>query len=273
MLLAEIMWSRDKVDAMLVRENEEALRMEQLGKRFPGTSLVEVLHSIDLALNKGEFLSIVGPSGCGKTTLLRIIAGLLQPTSGKVIVAGVSNGLVGHSILVFQDYARSLFPWRTVRSNVELALERSELSRREREQTADEHLNRVGLSSFRGHYPFELSGGMQQRLALARALAYKPELLLMDEPFGALDATTRESLEDLVLGLWDEIGFTSILVTHDVEEALYMAQKVAIMTTNPGSIAHILSVPLPYPRHQLTTREAPEFLSLRRQVRATITGG
>ena len=215
----------------------------------------------------GEFLCIVGASGCGKTTALRLAAGLYQPTSGKVNFDGQPMREPRREIaIVFQDYGKALLPWRTAAGNVSLALEAGGMPSAERPARIEELLRTVGLPGHAGKYPSEMSGGMQQRLQIARCLAQEPKTLLMDEPFGALDAMTRQGLQDEVLSLVAASGATVIFVTHDLDEAIYLGDRVIGLLPHPGRIGIELSVNLPRPRDQLSTREHPEFLRLRRQL-------
>ena len=226
-----------------------------------------ILRDIDFSIGRGEFVCVVGPSGCGKTTLLRLLAGLLQPSKGTVehdghAVAGPARDVA----VVFQDYGRALLPWRTVAGNVSLALEAGGVPKRDRADIIAPLLQTVGLSHHAGHFPAQLSGGMQQRVQIARCLAQQPTLLLMDEPFGALDAMTRQSLQDEVLRIVARSLTTVLFVTHDLEEALYLGDRVVALRPHPGRVAAIFDVALPRPRDQLTTRELPEFLKLRREL-------
>jgi NitT/TauT family transport system ATP-binding protein len=225
------------------------------------------LDGVTFDVAAGEFVSIVGPSGCGKSTLLRAVAGLLRPGRGEVrlhdrTVSDVPDDLS----VVFQDYGRSLYPWLSVLDNVALPLRRRGLGRRERRAAAAAALEPVGLAGAAGKYPRELSGGMQQRAAIARALAYRPSLLLMDEPFGSLDAQTREDLEDLVLRLRRQHDMTVLFVTHDIDESVYVADRVLVLSAAPGRVAADLPVELPPERDQLTTRALPAFVALRTEI-------
>ncbi|MCI0563209.1 MAG: ABC transporter ATP-binding protein [Nitrososphaera sp.] len=240
------------------------LTLERVSKSFPDKDGRQVLSNLDLTLSKGDFLSVVGPSGCGKTTMLRIMAGLLPSSSGIVSMNGEPRNPIGNVVLLFQDYGRSLLPWRTVLRNVTLGIEELPLTRSEQDEKANRFIQLVGLSEFAMAYPGQLSGGMQQRVALARALVRAPSVLLMDEPFGSLDARTRESLEDQLLQLWAELKLTIVFVTHDIDEAIYLGQKVVVLTDRPATISAIEFVGLEYPRNQISSREDPLFLSLRR---------
>jgi NitT/TauT family transport system ATP-binding protein len=232
-----------------------------------GTGRREVLRDVSLEIRAGEFLCIVGLNGSGKTTLLRILAGLLPPSDGEVVV----NGRVVHQpseevILVFQEYPRSLLPWRSVVGNVELGLEARGAPRAARRSQALAALRIVGLTEVARSFPWQLSGGMQQRVALARALACRPRVLLMDEPFGSLDALSRQHLEDEMLRLWTEQELTVVLVTHDLDEALYLGSRIVLLGGEPASIQRTSPVTLSYPRSQLLTRQLPDFLALRAEL-------
>jgi NitT/TauT family transport system ATP-binding protein len=222
---------------------------------------------VSLTVAQGELVSIVGPSGCGKSTLLRCIAGLTPPTSGRVVLRGVPVHDVPDGLaVVVQDYGRSLFPWLSVRDNVAMPLRRTIRSRAARRKAADAALAAVGLPGSGDKYPWQLSGGMQQRTAIARALACDPVLLLMDEPFGSVDAQTREDLEDLVLGVRRERDITILVVTHDIDESVYLGDRVIVLTPGPGRVRADLRVDLPAPRDQIETKELPEFVHLRTEV-------
>jgi NitT/TauT family transport system ATP-binding protein len=224
-----------------------------------------ILAGIDVAVRKGEFLSIVGPSGCGKTSLLNLAAGLLMPTAGHVTYDGKAVAGPRQEIaIVFQDYGKALLPWRTASGNIALALEAIRLPKAEREARIAELLDLIGLSEHAAKFPNQLSGGMQQRLQIARCLAQNPKVLLMDEPFGALDAMTRQALQDEVLSIAARTGATVLFITHDLEEAIYLGDRVIAMRPNPGTFEVSFTIDLPRPRDQLTTRELPEFLRLRR---------
>ena len=232
------------------------------------------IDGISLEAKQGEFLAIVGPSGCGKSTLLKIVAGLIEPTAGIVQENGrrVSGPPAGF-VYLFQQYSRSLFAWRTVLANVMFPLEQLKATRRaDIKEICDRFIAQVGLAGFEDKYPWQLSGGMQQRVAIARALAAEPDVLLLDEPFSAVDALTRMELQTLVLELCQRNGFTSILVTHDVEEAIFMADRVAILTQRPTRVAEIVPIDLERPRNQLSTREDPRFLALRHHLMTALLG-
>jgi NitT/TauT family transport system ATP-binding protein len=233
-----------------------------------GAKVTHAIERLDFAVDEHEFVGIVGPSGAGKTTLLKCIAGLLEPTSGQTLLRGrVVTAPPPELAVVFQDYSRSLFPWLTVRRNVELPLRHKGGGGR---AAASEALAAVGLAGFESHYPWQLSGGMQQRVAIARALAYQPKVLLMDEPFASVDAQTRAELEDLVLRVREQFGVTIVLVTHDIDEAVYMSDRVVVLSRPPSTVSEILPVELPAPRDQIETKALPEFAALRARVFAEI---
>lgn len=222
-----------------------------------------VLDDFQLQVQEGEFLSILGPSGCGKSTFLSILAGLTSKTSGELIVDGQPvNGVNKKHSVVFQGYA--LFPWLTVVENVETGLEIRGVLKKERREIALEYINLVGLYTFANRYPHELSGGMKQRVAIARSLAYNPDVLLMDEPFGALDAQTREILQTELLRIWESSKKTIIFITHSLDEAIYLSDRVAIMTARPGRVKKIIDIPLERPR-QFEIRNSEEFVQLRQE--------
>jgi NitT/TauT family transport system ATP-binding protein len=224
-----------------------------------------VLDRIDIDVARGHFVCIVGPSGAGKTTLLRCISGLLSPTAGAVVLNGERVVRPAPSLaVVFQDYSRSLLPWLSVISNVTLPLRAGSLSRSERRARAGAALEAVGLSvSCHDQYPWQLSGGMQQRVAIARALAYEPAALLMDEPFASVDAQTRSDLEDLILAVRRDFGMTVVLVTHDIDEAVYLGDEVVVLSGSPTRVRRRIPVDLGTHRDQLTTKSTPEFNELR----------
>jgi NitT/TauT family transport system ATP-binding protein len=232
----------------------------------PGRS-VEALRDLTFSVAASELVCVVGPSGCGKTTLLRCAAGLLEPTAGEILVEGDPvAGPPPDLAVVFQEYGRSLFPWMTVRANVELPLRSKGLAGDRRRRLVEEALAAVGLEDVHGAYPWQLSGGMQQRVAIARAVAYEPQVLLMDEPFAAVDAQTRAELEDLVRSVWRRTGVTIVFVTHDIDEAVYLGQRVLILSSSPTVVLEDLAVDLPDERDQLTTRSDPRFTQLRSHV-------
>jgi NitT/TauT family transport system ATP-binding protein len=222
-----------------------------------------IISDINLELRDAEFLSIVGPSGTGKTTLLRMLGGLLQPTSGDVLVKGrVLTGPPEDVVIVFQDYANALLQWRTVASNVAFGIERK-LPRGECADRVKDALSLVGLSSRADDYPWQLSGGMQQRVQIARALALRPAVMLMDEPFAALDAMTKAGLQDELLRVRDRTRTSFVFITHDIEEAVYLGDRVAVLNGSPGRIEQIVTIDLSGPRDQILTRQLPQFLSYR----------
>ncbi|WP_062213616.1 ABC transporter ATP-binding protein [Streptomyces sp. NBRC 109706] len=246
----------------------DLLRVTGLHKVYESsTGSTEAIRDLTFSVADGEMVCIVGPSGAGKTTLLRCIAGLLPPTGGEVVledkaISGPPEGMA----VVFQDYARSLFPWLTVAQNVDLPLREKGLGKAERRRLVDESLEAVGLADVPGSYPWQLSGGMQQRVAIARAVAYEPDILLMDEPFAAVDAQTRADLEDLVRQLWHRLGITLLFVTHDIDEAIYLGQRVLVLSGRPTVIMEDVAVDLPDEREQLGTRNLPRFAELRTHV-------
>ena len=222
------------------------------------------LNGVTLDIHENEFICVVGPSGCGKSTLLNIIAGLSEPTSGAVYCDGKKvTGTGTERGVVFQQYA--LFPWLTVKKNVRFALEMRGVKGAEADELAMQYLEKVDLAKFADHYPRELSGGMKQRVAIARAYAAEPEVLLMDEPFGALDAQTRTQLQSELLETWEKDRKTCFFITHDVDEAIILAQKVIIMSARPGRIKEIVDITIPYPRTQ-ETKMSPEFLELKNHI-------
>ncbi|MGI5458948.1 ABC transporter ATP-binding protein [Streptomyces sp. CA-249302] len=247
------------------------LRLDALGQRYGDHS---VLNDITLTVPDGQLLCVVGPSGCGKSTLLRIVAGLQAASEGTVTVDGTPvTGVPDQLAVVFQDYGRSLFPWLTVRDNVALPLRRRGLARAERRAEAERILERVGLDGAGRRHPWQLSGGMQQRVAIARALVCRPSLLLMDEPFGSLDAQTREDLEDLLLEVHRTDGATIVFVTHDIDESVYVGDRVVVLSPGPGSrVVLDLPVELPGKRDQIGTRGLPEFVELRAEVGRAVRG-
>jgi NitT/TauT family transport system ATP-binding protein len=228
---------------------------------------VEAVRDLTFTLQDGELACLVGPSGCGKTTLLKIMSGLLDPTAGEVLLEGKRvEGPPPGMAVVFQEYGRSLFPWMTVRENVELPLKQKKLPAARRKELVDESLAAVDLAEAHSAYPWQLSGGMQQRVAIARAVAYEPHVLLMDEPFAAVDAQTRADLEDLIRDLWHRFQVTTLFVTHDIDEAVYLGQRVLILSNSPTVIRDDLAIDLPDERDQLTTRSSPRFAELRARV-------
>ena len=248
------------------------LEIDRVHKAFGnGPAAHTAVEEVTLTASPGEMLCIVGPSGCGKTTLLRCVAGLIPPTSGAVTVDGqVVTAPPRSMALVFQDYSRSLLPWMTVHANVVLPLKARRLPRKERDQLAAGALAAVGLDGHGPRYPWQLSAGMQQRVAIARALAYQPKILLLDEPFASVDAQTRADLQDLLLDVWQRTNLTVLLVTHDVDEAAYLADRIVVLSAAPARVKETISVELPRPRDQIRTRQLPEFANLRGQVFASV---
>jgi NitT/TauT family transport system ATP-binding protein len=244
------------------------LRVSDLRKVYGANQdTIEAISNISFEAARNELICVVGPSGCGKTTLLRCLAGLMAPTSGVVEVLGKRVTEPPADLgLVFQDYSRSLFPWMRVAQNVGFSLKRLPVDKEEKKQRVKSALETVGLSGFERKYPWQLSGGMQQRVAIARALAFRPKVLLMDEPFASVDAQTRSELEDLVLRLRDVYDVTVVFVTHDIDESVYLADRVVILSSRPTRVREELAVDLPRPRNQLTTKELPEFAHLRTHV-------
>lgn len=247
---------------------EVRLHVENLSKTYKGRAgAVEAVRSLTFDLHQGEFACLVGPSGSGKTTLLKMISGLLEPTGGVVAldgkrVQGPAKGLA----VVFQEYARSLFPWMTVEANVELPLKTAGVPKAERKARVLEALNDVSLGHALKSYPWQLSGGMQQRVAIARAVASRPTVLLMDEPFAAVDAQTRGELEDLVRKVWREHDMTILFITHDIDESVYLSSRVIVLSSSPTVVQEDLSIDLPDERDQVGTRALPRFAELRTQV-------
>jgi NitT/TauT family transport system ATP-binding protein len=238
-----------------------------------GSDRTQALEAIDLQIPKGAFVSLIGPSGCGKSTLLRLIGDLTQPSAGAIDV----NGKSAHRARLDRDYGMVfqspvLFDWRTVERNVELPLEISATDRRARSERARAMLALVELTGFERRYPWQLSGGMQQRVAIARALSFEPALLLMDEPFGALDEMTRERLNIELLGIWRQTGTTIVFVTHSIPEAVFLSTKVVVMSARPGRIVDVIEVDLPQPRNDLT-REDERYFAFVTRVRESLRGG
>jgi NitT/TauT family transport system ATP-binding protein len=253
--------SRFQTDAPLIAFDRVCL---DLGGR-------RIINDLNLVIEKGQFVCVVGPSGCGKTTLLRLLTGLVKPSDGMIRRNNVPiEGPARDVAIVFQDYAKALLPWRTVAGNVSLALEAMGVPSSQRKDRIDQLLTKVGLERHAKKYPTQLSGGMQQRLQIARCLAQEPAILLMDEPFGALDAMTRQTLQDELSGIVRDSGATVLFITHDLEEAIYLGDRVIALRANPGhsrgSLADAIEVNLARPRDQLATREMPEFLRLRRHL-------
>jgi NitT/TauT family transport system ATP-binding protein len=248
------------------------LKVDHLGKTYgSGDDAVEAIGDLSFEVLEKEFVCVVGPSGCGKTTLLKCMSGLLEPTSGEVRLHDeIVDGPPEKMALVFQEYSRSLFPWMTARQNVAFPLRRKSLGKDEAAKQVEKAVDSVALTGALDRYPWELSGGMQQRVAIARALAYQPEILLMDEPFASVDAQTRADLEDLILEVRREYGVTVVFVTHDIDESVYLSDRVVVLTPSPTQVQETLDVGLPTPRDQLETKELPEFAKLRGHVYRSI---
>jgi NitT/TauT family transport system ATP-binding protein len=240
------------------------LEIDRLSKQFSAHGRA-ACKDVSFAVGQKQFVALIGPSGCGKSTLLHIIAGLSAPSAGQVRLKGEAvTSPRPEMMYVFQQYTKSIFPWKTVLENVCLGIKhRQRAPRKKIEEIGHQQLKVVGLAPYADYYPYQLSGGMQQRVAIARALARRPEILLMDEPFSALDAMMRVELQDMLLWLWQDFGLTILFVTHDLDEALYVAQRVIMLSASPGSIAETVDVPLLYPRNQVLTRRDPVYLELR----------
>ena len=233
--------------------------------RPPNRAPVRALGGFDIDVEEGEFLSIVGPSGCGKSTFLNVLLGLTKPDSGEVLMHGKPIGGPGSDrAMVFQEFG--LLPWRTVQHNIELGLELKKVAAEKRRAVADRLVKLVGLTGFEQHYPHELSGGMKQRVGLARALATDPDVLLMDEPFAALDAQTRDGLQDELLRIWERTGKTVVFITHGIEEAVYLGRRVAVMTSRPGRIKQVVDIPLTARSSTEDLRSDPEFAHYRHEI-------
>lgn len=249
-----------------IQHVQKSFRIERnLGHLKENLQPISALQDINLEVKQGEFMVIVGPSGCGKSTLLDLLAGLTKPSSGQILLDG--KPITGPNLdrgIVFQQYA--LFPWKTTLANVEFGLEAKGVPRKERRKIALGYIQLVGLSGFEDRYPHEISGGMKQRVAIARSLAYDPEVLLMDEPFAALDAQTRETLQSELLRIWEATKKTIIFITHGIEEAVYLGQRVAVMTSRPGRIKKVLDIPFESRRSEDDLRSNPDFVKLRHEV-------
>ena len=245
------------------------LEVQNLAKNYrqAGGESTAAIGNISCEIDAGEFVSFVGPSGCGKTTLLMTIAGLLAPSGGRILVHGRQVfGPPPGLVLLFQEYNKSLFAWRSVLGNVRFGREARGDRSPQSVRRARELIELVGLAGFEKHYPWELSGGMQQRVAIARALAYEPEVLLMDEPFGSLDALTRLDLEDALLRLWAELKTTIVFITHDIEEAIYLSDRILVLSRRPSEIVEALPVTLLRPRDQEATRAEKSFMEMRNRI-------
>lgn len=243
------------------------LELQDVTKVYSDGNGLAAVSGVSLSFRAGEFVCILGPSGCGKTTLLRMMAGLLPVTSGRILLGDkLVDRPNGDVVLLFQEYGRSLLPWRPVLENVQLGLEAKRVPRQERMRLAKQFLDIVALRDFETHFPWQLSGGMQQRVALARALACSPKVLLMDEPFGSLDARTRDELEDVLLDIWLTLKTTIVFVTHDIDEAIYLGQRIVLLSERPATVRTVERVSLSYPRDHLTTKQADTFLTLRAKI-------
>ena len=252
------------------------LNIEKLSKTYAqnGSPPACALAEVSFTVPRGAFVSLLGPSGCGKSTILQCVCGLLRPSSGRVRLDGREvTGPPPEMALIFQNAAASLFPWQTVAENIRFVLRRKPGSRRDKERTAQNALASVGLAGFADHYPWQLSGGMQQRAALARGLAYGADVLLLDEPFASVDAQTREDLEDLLATVAREQAKTVLFVTHDIDEAVYLSDTVIVLTPPPATVAATLVIDLQKPRDQIATREDQRFLDARRAIHALLRRG
>ncbi len=250
------------------QDGADMLEIRSVAKTYgSGVKATRAIADVSFSVAEREFVCVVGPSGCGKTTLLKCVGGLLRPSSGDVLLRGRRvTSPPEEMALVFQEYGRSLMPWSSVRNNVLLPLRHKKLGRSERKELVEDALDAVGLTRFIDHYPWQLSGGMQQRVAIARALAYQPSILLMDEPFASVDAQTRGDLEDLVLRVREEFAVTILFVTHDIDESVYLSDRVVVLTQAPTEVKEIIDVELPFPRDQIATKELPDFTHLRGHV-------
>ena len=253
---------------MMQGQGAAIVAVEHLNKVYESRERrVEAIGDLSFEVRQGDFTCIVGPSGAGKTTLLKCLAGLLEPTAGSIKVNGRPVTTPPEEMaLVFQEYGRSLFPWMTVRDNVDLPLRERGVARAERERLVSTALEAVALGGVGDSYPWQLSGGMQQRVAIARAVAYQPKVMVLDEPFAAVDAQTRADLEDLMLRLWSELGLTVLFVTHDIDEAVYLGQRVLVLSSSPTRILDDVAIDIPGPRTQAQTRVDPRFAQLRTRV-------
>ena len=253
---------QDTITAEAIRDNKivahNIRRVFQIKRAGEKPRAFTALQDASLAVKKGEFVTVVGPSGCGKSTFLDILAGVSEPSSGTMYIDG--RQVRGPGLdrgIVLQGYA--LFPWRTVRQNIEYGLEIKKVKKRERREISDYYINLINLRGFEDSFPYELSGGMKQRVAIARALAYDPEVMLMDEPFAAVDAQTREILQEELLRIWETTGKTIVFITHSIEEAVFLADRVVVMTTNPGLIKNVIKIDLPRPRRARELRNSAEY--------------
>jgi NitT/TauT family transport system ATP-binding protein len=258
---------------MVITTRVPEIELADIGMSYPSDAAeVVALQNVSLDIAKGEFVSLLGPSGCGKTTLLRLMADLIQPTNGSITIAGKTAKearLARKYGIVFQNPV--LYDWRKVEENITLPLELMGVKRAERTRKAAELLELVGLQGFGDKYPWQLSGGMQQRVAIARALSMEPEILLMDEPFSALDEFTRERLNEELLAIWSQVKNTVVFVTHSISESIFLSDRVFVLSPHPGRLSSIVDIPLPRPRTQ-EMRNSPEFFRLIAQIRGSFEG-
>ena len=258
------------------RPTGPVLSVRHLGKDY-GIGRAEpkvAVQDVTLDVSRGEFVCVVGPSGAGKTTLLRCLAGLTQPSRGEVLLDGQPiRGASEQVGVVFQDYSRSLFPWMSVARNIALPLKVRGVAKAAQRQVVEEVLSLVGLPGVEERYPWQLSGGMQQRVAIARSLAYKPELLFMDEPYASVDAQARAELEDVIQDIHQRLGVTVFFVTHDIDEAVYLADRVTVLSGSPAVVRETVEVGLERPRNQIATKGSPNFIELRKHVFELVAGG
>lgn len=258
---------KDRFDRL--KQRPVTMEVKGLTKEFPTRDgKVTALKDINLSIHKREFVCVIGPSGCGKSTLIRILAGLETATSGEILLDGEAVTKPGPERgMVFQGY--TLFPWLTVKQNIMFGLIESGMNKSTAEAEARQWTNLIGLSKFENHYPSQLSGGMKQRVAIARALANQPKILLMDEPFGALDAQTRAKMQAYLMEIWKNIDITVFFITHDLDEAVYLADRILVLKANPGEVQELIEVPVPQPRNpeQFLT---PEFLATKQHIEQLI---
>ena len=273
MTTASVISSRNKVFDVAVPP--DAIRADGLSLTFAADGqAVHALADIHLSVPRGSFTSLIGPSGCGKTTLLRTVADLEQPTAGRLTVAGMTP----HEARLSRAYgyvfqAPALFPWRNAERNVRLPLELAGMPKAEQRERASRYLALVGLADFKARFPWQLSGGMQQRVSIARALCFEPSLLLMDEPFGALDEITRDTLNLHLHRLWRQTGLTCLFVTHSIPEAVYLSSRIVVMSPRPGKIVEVIDVDLGPAERPLDVRESPGFLAIAHRVRSALRAG
>jgi NitT/TauT family transport system ATP-binding protein len=266
--LAHVTGDRPRQDLVLsVRNLRKTYVLGQGGERM-------AVEDVTFDVTRGEFVCVVGPSGAGKTTLLRCMSGLMTPTAGEAHFEGVPLRRVPEQVgIVFQDYSRSLYPWLTVNGNISLPLKVRGFSKADQKVRIESALHSVGLADVGRRYPWQLSGGMQQRVAIARVLAYRPELLLMDEPFASVDAQTRFELEDLILSVRAELNVTVVFVTHDIDEAVYLGDRVVVLSRPPSVVREVVPVSLPHPRDQIATKAESEFMRLRERLFEHVKAG